>query len=79
MPVTLRLRHMQLAKLRKLAKIDTDQELARVMGVNPATVSRVLQGKQAPGPKFMASLVQVFDGWDLDDLFEVVEMEDHAA
>lgn len=72
MTTTLRLRAEQLAKMRRLAGIETDAALAERMGVDPATVSRVLKGKNAPGPKFMAALVSCFPGFDLDDLFEVV-------
>ena len=72
MTTTLRLRAEQLAKMRRLAGIETDAALAERMGVDPATVSRVLKGRNAPGPKFMAALVSCFPGFDLDDLFEVV-------
>jgi hypothetical protein len=47
------------------------------MGVDEATVSRVLRGLQSPGPRFMAALVACFPGYDLDDLFEIIE--DNAA
>lgn len=72
MTTTLRLRTDQLEKMRRLAGIQTDAALAERMGVDPATVSRVLKGKNSPGPKFMAALVGCFPGFDLDDLFEVV-------
>lgn len=75
MSVTLRLRSDQLVKLRTLAGITTDNALAESMRMDPATVSRVLRGKQTPGPRFMAALVDCFHGWDLDDLFEVVPAE----
>ena len=77
MTTTLRLRTDQLEKMRRLAGIQTDAALAERMGVDPATVSRVLKGKNSPGPKFMAALVSCFPGFDLDDLFEVIE--DDAA
>lgn len=77
MTTTLRLRTDQLEKMRRLAGIQTDAALAERMGVDPATVSRVLKGKNSPGPKFMAALVSCFPGFDLDDLFEVVT--DNAA
>lgn len=78
MTATLRLRAQQLAKYRKLAGITTDDALARRMGVDPATVSRVLRGKQEPGSKFIAALVAAFPGMDLDDLFEVVTEKEAA-
>lgn len=71
MTATLRLRENQLAKLRKTAGLATDSALAARMGMDPGTVSRVLNGKQAPGPRFIAALVLCFPGWEIDDLFEV--------
>jgi transcriptional regulator with XRE-family HTH domain len=78
MVATLRLRSDELAKYRKLAQITTDDELARRMGVDPATVSRVLRGLQAPGGKFIAALVATFAFADvtLDDLFEVLPADE---
>lgn len=78
MTATLRLRADVLAKLRGTAGLKTDDALAKAMRMDPATVSRVLRGKQTPGPKFMAALVACFPGWDLDDLFEIVPAEDAA-
>lgn len=75
MTATLRLRTDQLAKFRTLAGITTDDALAKRMHMDPATVSRVLRGKQQPGAKFIAALVDCFPGMDLDDLFEVVPAE----
>lgn len=75
MTATLRLRTDQLAKFRKLAGVATDDALAKRMGVDPGTVSRVLRGKNEPSPKFIAALVAAFPGMDLDDLFEVVTAE----
>ena len=75
MVATLRLRTEQLSKYRTLAGLTTDASLAERMKVDPATVSRVLRGHQAPGPRFIAALVDAFPGMDLDDLFEVVPSE----
>lgn len=75
MVTTLRLRTEELAKMRKLAGLKTNASLAARMGVDEATVSRVLRGTQVPGPRFMAALVKCFEGYDLDDLFEVVEKD----
>lgn len=77
MVATLKLRTDQLQKFRRLREINSDAELARRMGVDASTVSRVIQGRQAPGPKFMGALVLCFPGIGLDDLFEAIE--DHAA
>lgn len=76
MDATLRLRIEHLQKMRKLAKLDTLQALADAMGTDPGNVSRVLHGKQAAGPRFMAALVACFPGYSLDDLFEVVDPSD---
>jgi len=70
---TLRLRSEQLSKLRKLAGLESNAALADRMQYDAGNLSRVLSGKQQPGPKFMASLVAAFPGFSLDDLFEVVE------
>lgn len=72
MATTLRLRTEQLMKLRKLAGLDTNAALAQRMNFDAGNLSRVLAGKQQPGPKFMAALVSAFPGFSLDDLFEVV-------
>jgi transcriptional regulator with XRE-family HTH domain len=69
---TLALRQDGLAKIRKLAKIETDKDLAERIDVDAATVSRVLSGKQAPGPKFIAGLVEAFGKEWFSDLFDVV-------
>lgn len=78
MTATLRLRTEQLTKYRKLAGLKTDASLAERMKVDPGTVSRVLGGKQEPGPRFIAALVAAFPGMDLDDLFEVIGNQDVA-
>jgi transcriptional regulator with XRE-family HTH domain len=72
MATTLKLRTDQLTKLRKLAGLDTNAALAQRMNFDAGNLSRVLAGKQQPGPKFMAALVSAFPGFSLDDLFEVV-------
>ena len=78
MSATLRLRSEQLAKLRKLAGLETNSALAERMHYDAGNLSRVLAGKQVPGPKFIAALVAAFPGFDLDDLFEVINDKDAA-
>ena len=75
---TLRLRTEQLAKYRRLAGLGTNAALAARMNFDAGNLSRVLAGKQAPGPRFIAALASAFPGLDLDDLFEVVPAEDAA-
>lgn len=78
MVATLQLRTDALAKYRLIAGIKTNDALAKRMDIDAGNLSRVLAGKQTPGPKFIASLVAAFPGLELDDLFEVVVMEDAA-
>lgn len=72
MLATLGLKLEGLAKVRKLAGIDTDVELARRAGIDPGNLSRVLSGKAAPGPKFIAGLMDTFGTEWFTDLFEVL-------
>jgi hypothetical protein len=76
---TLRLRFDQLTKLRRLAGLESNTALAHRMNFDAGNLSRVLAGKQQPGPKFMAALVSAFPGFSLDDLFEVVSDTEEAA
>lgn len=78
MIATLRLRSDALSKYRRIAGIETSDALAKRMGIDAGNLSRVLRGTQAPGPKFIASLVAAFPGLELDDLFEVVITEEAA-
>lgn len=78
MVATLRLRTDQVAKFRRLANLTTDKALAERMQFDAGNLSRVLAGKQQPGPKFIAAIVSAFPGMDIDDLFEVVSQDDAA-
>lgn len=71
MAATLLLKADALAKYRRVAGLDTQAALAARMGFDAGNLSRVLNGTQTPGPKFIAALVSAFDGLTLDDLFEV--------
>lgn len=70
---TLRLRTDNLAKIRGWTGLTTDTALAAAMGIDAGNLSRVLRGKQQPGPKFIAALCHAL-GAELDDVFEVVEV-----
>lgn len=76
MNATLILKAEGLAKIRRWSGIATDSELAARIGVDPATVHRVLTGKSAPGPKFIAGLLAEFGTDAFQDLFEVAP-DDH--
>lgn len=78
MVATLRLKTETLANYRRLAQLKTDAALAARMGIDPGNLSRVLQGKQQPGPKFIAAMCEAFEA-RLEELFEVVPAEDDVA
>lgn len=74
MTATLRLRTDQLKKIRGWVGLKTDAALAARMGMDAGNLSRVLTGKQEPGPKFIAALCTALDA-EIADLFEVVPAE----
>ncbi len=51
--------------------VQTDQAFAEIIGVNKGTASRVLNG-QAPGPKFISSVLLHLPV-KFEDVFQVVE------
>ena len=72
MTATLRLKGEQLAKIRRWTGLTTDSALAIAMGIDAGNLSRVLRGKQQPGPRFIAALCLALNA-ELADLFEVVD------
>lgn len=44
-------------------------EASKIMGVDRSHLFRVLNGKQAPGRKFIEGTLKVCDGFSLDELF----------
>ena len=78
MVATLRLKMEMVTKIRGWKGLKTDTSLAEAMDIDAGNLSRVLRGRQQPGPKFIASLCKALDA-ELDDLFEVVSGEDDAA
>lgn len=72
MLATLALRPEGLQKIRKLAKITTDKELAARIGINQSNLSRVLSGKAAPGPRFIAGVIEAFGPEWFSDVFIVI-------
>ncbi|MFQ6170399.1 helix-turn-helix domain-containing protein [Oryzobacter sp. R7] len=75
MTATLRLKVEQLAKIRRWTGLTTDTALATAMQIDPGNLSRVLRGKQQPGPRFIAALCLALNA-ELSDLFEVVDGAD---
>lgn len=72
MVAVLRLKTEVLANYRRLAGLKTDAALAERMGIDPGNLSRVLNGTQRPGPRFIAALCSAFDA-RLEELFEVTD------
>lgn len=58
--------------LRKDQGLDTVQSLATALGVDKGTASRVLNGKAAPGPRFISSVLRTFP-IKFEDVFVVVD------
>jgi len=64
-----------LKRLCKRAIIEDNQELARRIGVDGATIHRILKGQNAPSARFIAGALQTFGhSWFLE-LFKIVEDE----
>lgn len=64
--------------LRKDQGLDTVQSLATALGVDKGTASRVLNGKAAPGPRFISSVLRTFP-IKFEDVFIVVDDDAPAA
>ena len=80
MPASIRLRTGQFRKFAKLKGWTSDDQAARELGVNPATLSRVLRGRTAPGERFIAACLSTFaDSLEFSDLFEVVTADQDVA
>ena len=62
-----------LVRLRAKTGIDSDQDLAKRIGVDPATLSRVLSGKSGPGTKFLAGVLSEFGHRWFTELFQVID------
>lgn len=56
------LRTDKLTDLRRVAGLESDAELARRMGVNQSSLTRVLAGNSKPGVRFVAGMLDVFGG-----------------
>lgn len=77
--VTLTIRVEAVDRFKKRAKAVTDTDFARVIGVDPAQVSRVLAGKAVPGPRFIAGAARAFGWHALKDLFAVVPVDSRQS
>ncbi|MFC5055464.1 transcriptional regulator [Saccharothrix xinjiangensis] len=72
MQKTIRLRTDVFSKAAKLAGFGSDYSLARRMGVNRSTVTRVCSGRLQPGPAFIGGALTVLAPMNFEDLFEIV-------
>lgn len=63
----------KLDELRRANGIQTETELARIIGVSPATLWRVSEGKVNPSNEFIARVVCAFPHASMSSLFEVVQ------
>ncbi|OMC55444.1 hypothetical protein A5747_13730 [Mycobacterium sp. IS-836] len=59
-------------KAKKLGLFKSNSCLAKQWGVDPATVSRVLRGRQEPGRRVLAGSVQAFGQAMFFELFRVI-------
>lgn len=78
MVATIRLKEDELTKIRKWTRLDKDSDLAAAMKIDGGNLSRVLRGKQQPGTRFIAALMQALEA-DFDDLFELGDDSESAA
>lgn len=70
---TLRMNPQGIDKLRQLGLCTSDSHLARSLHVSAATVSRLRDGSQEPGPRVIAGAIQAFGHSMFFELFKVVE------
>jgi len=76
--VTLAVRPDGLSTVRGLFGIGNDKELALQMGIAPSSLCRVLQGQSAPGPRFIAAMLNTFGAEWFPALFAIVPTPDGA-
>lgn len=73
------LRVSQYQKFCRLKGWNTIERQAREIGVDPATISRVVNGLTGPGERFIAGILVAFPELDFNDLFEVNADEEVAS
>lgn len=71
MPARISLRTSQYRKVMASKGWKTLEAQSAQIGVDPSTISRVLQGLTAPGERFIAGLLAALPEWEFADLFEV--------
>ncbi|WP_447005872.1 transcriptional regulator [Saccharothrix isguenensis] len=73
MPHTIKLRAFEFVQAARSARLHSDYALARAMGVNRSTVTRVLKGELQPGPAFIGGALTALRR-QFEDLFEIVHV-----
>ncbi|MFD7653939.1 transcriptional regulator [Actinosynnema sp. NPDC059797] len=68
-----RLRTEKFGRVVELAGFRSDYALARAMGLNRSTVTRVRTGQLQPGRAFISGALKALVPMEFDDLFEVEE------
>lgn len=72
MPSVIKLRPWQVRKYMALKGLQTKTALADAMGIDRATVQRVLSGDALPGTTFIAAALDAFPELAFEDLFDLV-------
>jgi transcriptional regulator with XRE-family HTH domain len=72
MPSVIKLRSWQMRKYMALKGLSTKTGLADHMGIDRATVQRVLNGDALPGVVFIAAALDAFPELSFEDLFDLV-------
>jgi DNA-binding XRE family transcriptional regulator len=67
----MRLNVMKLNELRKAHELESNVDLARLLGVDTATLHRVMKGDVAPSSVFIARVKLAFPSVSIDSLFYV--------
>ncbi|MFD7658456.1 transcriptional regulator [Actinosynnema sp. NPDC059797] len=70
---TIALRTTEFTKLARLAGFRSDYALAKAMGLDRSTVTRVREGALQPGPAFIAGCLVALRPLEFKDLFEIVD------
>lgn len=73
------LRRDKLDELRRANGIDSEAELARIIGVSPTTLWRISRGDVVPSHGFIARTLLAFPHAKFETLFEVVRPAAMAA
>jgi transcriptional regulator with XRE-family HTH domain len=73
---TLEIRRDALTRARKFFGIQSEGQLARLMGMDVGQMSRVVLGKSEPGTRFIAELLRVVGVEFFSQIFVVVPIDD---